>query len=202
MNDTAVPSVPLELYESSSPTRYAGFWRRLLASSIDALVLMPFAGLYWWASSSRAAALALLPVNALFPLYSIFMHARWGQTLGKMAAGIRVHTLAGDRISWRLALLRDSVGIVFTSVSTAALLLAILKAPASTWDQRWVQPALDLAATQPAWGHWAQHAGTAWFWSELLSLLFNAKRRALHDFIAGTVVVRVARELWARTIAP
>lgn len=27
-------------------------------------------------------------------------------------------------------------------------------------------------------------------WSELLVLLFNEKRRALHDFIAGTVVVR------------
>ena len=31
----------------------------------------------------------------------------------------------------------------------------------------------------------------AWMWSELLVLLFNKKRRALHDFIAGTVVIKV-----------
>jgi uncharacterized RDD family membrane protein YckC len=31
----------------------------------------------------------------------------------------------------------------------------------------------------------------AWLWSELVVLLLNAKRRALHDFIAGTVVIRV-----------
>jgi uncharacterized RDD family membrane protein YckC len=119
------------------------------------------------------------------------MHARWGQTLGKMAARIRVHTLAGARISWPQAFLRDCPGIVFTTVATAAHLLAVMNAPASTWDHRWAQTALDLAAAQPAWGHWAQYASTAWFWSELLVLLFNAKRRALHDFIAGTVVVRV-----------
>lgn len=31
-----------------------------------------------------------------------------------------------------------------------------------------------------------------WFWSEIVVLLSNKKRRAVHDFIAGTVVVKVA----------
>ena len=31
----------------------------------------------------------------------------------------------------------------------------------------------------------------AWFVAEILTMLTNKKRRALHDFIAGTVVVRV-----------
>lgn len=30
---------------------------------------------------------------------------------------------------------------------------------------------------------------SVWFWSELVILLTNEKRRALHDFIAGTIVV-------------
>jgi hypothetical protein len=29
-----------------------------------------------------------------------------------------------------------------------------------------------------------------WFFAEVLTMLTNRKRRALHDFIAGTVVVR------------
>ncbi len=28
-----------------------------------------------------------------------------------------------------------------------------------------------------------------WFWSEVIFVLTNAKKRAIHDFIAGTVVV-------------
>ena len=29
-----------------------------------------------------------------------------------------------------------------------------------------------------------------WIWSELIVMLTNRRRRALHDFIAGTVVIR------------
>ncbi|WP_255590049.1 hypothetical protein [Marinicella meishanensis] len=31
-----------------------------------------------------------------------------------------------------------------------------------------------------------------WYWSELLVMLTNERRRALHDFIAGTVVIKKA----------
>jgi uncharacterized RDD family membrane protein YckC len=153
---------------------------------------MPFAALYWWAPSSRAAALALLPLNALFPVYSVFMHARWGQTLGKMVAGARVLGIAGTRISWRQAILRDSVGLALTTISTASLAQSLLRVPASTWDHGWAQAALLIGESQPTWGLWARHASTAWFWSEVLVLLFDSKRRALHDFIAGTIVRRTA----------
>jgi len=32
-----------------------------------------------------------------------------------------------------------------------------------------------------------------WIWGEFLTMLFNKKRRAVHDFMAGTVVVRTPR---------
>ena len=35
-------------------------------------------------------------------------------------------------------------------------------------------------------------ASTLWYVAELVTMLFNRKRRAVHDFIAGTVVVRTA----------
>jgi uncharacterized RDD family membrane protein YckC len=31
---------------------------------------------------------------------------------------------------------------------------------------------------------------TLWSWAEIITMLTNKKRRAVHDFIAGTVVVR------------
>jgi uncharacterized RDD family membrane protein YckC len=32
-----------------------------------------------------------------------------------------------------------------------------------------------------------------WFMAEILTMLSNRKRRAIHDFLAGTVVVRLRR---------
>jgi uncharacterized RDD family membrane protein YckC len=32
--------------------------------------------------------------------------------------------------------------------------------------------------------------GQLWFWSEVVTMLFNKKKRALHDFIAGTMVIQ------------
>lgn len=47
-----------------------------------------------------------------------------------------------------------------------------------------------LHAATPLWGLWAGYAQTAWLFSELIVLLFNEKKRAIHDFIAGTVVIK------------
>ncbi|TMF06308.1 MAG: hypothetical protein E6I52_00640 [Chloroflexi bacterium] len=29
-----------------------------------------------------------------------------------------------------------------------------------------------------------------WIWSEFITMLFNKKRRAIHDFMAGTIVIQ------------
>jgi uncharacterized RDD family membrane protein YckC len=33
-------------------------------------------------------------------------------------------------------------------------------------------------------------SGNIWYWSEFIVLLTNRRKRAIHDFIAGTVVVK------------
>ena len=50
-----------------------------------------------------------------------------------------------------------------------------------------------LRANAPAWYRPVDVAGAVWVWGELIVLLTNRKRRALHDFLAGTVVVRIKR---------
>jgi uncharacterized RDD family membrane protein YckC len=171
--------------------RYAGFWLRFVANVVDAFVAVPLMMLHWPGFLSREAALvAAIPLLVAGALYSVVMHARWGQTLGKMAAGIKVVTVAGDAIAWREALLRDSVAIGFGIISTAATMVALLHIPESSFSHDAGQQSLLLQAAQPAWGRAAGIAGGVWFWSELLVLLFNRQRRALHDFIAGTVVIR------------
>ena len=46
-----------------------------------------------------------------------------------------------------------------------------------------------LKAYTPSWHGIVDGLSFAWGASELIVLLLNRKRRALHDFIAGTVVI-------------
>jgi len=56
----------------------------------------------------------------------------------------------------------------------------------------------------PSWYKSLQWIQNAWVWGELIVLLTNRKRRALHDFIAGTVVVYTSpnKSLQATAAAP
>lgn len=195
MNDARSLHDALASHRTPPLPRYAAFWRRLLASSIDGLVLMPAAVMGWWAFSSRTAAVLLLvPSSACWHLYRVIMHAHRGQTIGKVAVRIAVVTTSGVPISWREALLRDSVSIALTALATASMLLAATLIPEAAWNHGWRETASLLDAAEPIWGHWAKAASAAWLCSDLLVLLANDQRRSLHDFIAGTVVVQITRD--------
>jgi uncharacterized RDD family membrane protein YckC len=156
---------------------------------------MPAAVMGWWAFSSRTAAVLLLvPSSACWHLYRVIMHAHRGQTIGKVAVRIAVVTTSGVPISWREALLRDSVSIALTALATASMLLAATLIPEAAWNHGWRETASLLDAAEPIWGHWAKAASAAWLCSDLLVLLANDQRRSLHDFIAGTVVVQITRD--------
>ena len=46
-----------------------------------------------------------------------------------------------------------------------------------------------MAAFYPPWMQPLKIIEEVWVWSEFIVLLMNRKKRAIHDFIAGTVVV-------------
>ena len=54
-----------------------------------------------------------------------------------------------------------------------------------------------------AWEDWPRIVGNVWICSELVVLLLNEKKRAIHDYLAGTVVVVLpARPTWGRARTP
>jgi hypothetical protein len=55
-----------------------------------------------------------------------------------------------------------------------------------------MERAKRMTELAPSWYKPLQIAQNIWFWGELIVLLTNRKRRALHDFIAGTVVVHLS----------
>nr|WP_309696742.1 hypothetical protein [Armatimonas sp.] len=87
------------------------------------------------------------------------------------------------------------VGVIGSFVALATI------ADSDYYGVGWMQRAQNLAAHEPAWLAWTMTATQIWVWSEVVVILFNKRRRALHDFIAGTVVTSEQRIPDAQTHA-
>jgi uncharacterized RDD family membrane protein YckC len=115
---------------------------------------------------------------------------RFGGTPGKLIVGIRIRKLDGEPIGYREAILRYVPDLVFWLLSSIALLFPLLKMTDAEYSSlKFMQRAKRITELAPSWYKPLQWVQSIWFWGELIVLLTNRKRRALHDFIAGTVVV-------------
>jgi uncharacterized RDD family membrane protein YckC len=170
----------------SSAGRYHTVWPRIRAGFFDGLVLMPLALADGFLSAPERGAFILIAWAAIsysvYWLYSVLLHARYGQTLGKRAAHVKVLDLSEERIpTLRQAFLRDSGYILLNCLSLAYFIYLVLTRQYSETMTVSSLPARILT-----------FAGLAWFLLEVTTALTNQKRRAFHDLIAGTVVVREA----------
>ncbi|HET9495748.1 MAG TPA: RDD family protein [Chloroflexia bacterium] len=176
--------------------RYAGFWRRVGAGLIDLALWIPVVVmLYWLESVSRAAAiLSAVLGSALYYAYVLPLTKRFGGTLGKLAVGIRVRPVDGSTLQWDHVVRRSAVDMVSSATILAAVIIGLSEIPfeayrAASWTDR-----TGVLTQAVPWYPWATNAYMLWVLSEFLVILLNRKRRALHDFIAGTIVV-LARPL-------
>jgi uncharacterized RDD family membrane protein YckC len=174
---------------------YATFAPRFWSSFADSLVLWPIgfvATALIMADVPRVLAVLLLAVeNLAWLLYTVVMHARYGQTVGKMATKVRVVDFATEgQISWRQAWLREGIPIALSLGLVGYEMFAILAGDIAPAD---VVSGKSLAASKLFWI--LTTVPVLWFVAEVLTMLTNDKRRALHDFIAGTVVVRTNIEM-------
>lgn len=167
---------------------YAGFWRRTSALLIDAVLITGvFFSLFFVALKAKWAMYFLLaPIYSLTGGYEIYCHARWGMTLGKKLVGIKVVSLTGGPISIRQAFLRSFFSIIYAIVSIV-IGYVILYGMRNDEGLTYLRYMKNLHLAVPSW---VQFSEQIWIWSEALTLLFNKQRRAIHDFIAGTIVIR------------
>jgi uncharacterized RDD family membrane protein YckC len=171
--------------------RYAGFWPRLGAGLVDLVVLAPIIALSFWSMSTRTTALlAEVPLTLFFAFYNIYFVGRWGQTIGKMALGIKVVNLDGTNAGFVRAFYRHSVDLGFSIVTATLNIYALASISSAEFDPLSFAGRMQLLGEHtPRWNDLVSGLTVAWGASELIVLLLNTKRRALHDFIAGTVVI-------------
>ena len=190
---TTTPGKRMAAAERELP--YAGFWIRVGAQLIDTVCVLTFVLIVFQsAPRHRLLSLYLLVPHFLFILFcSVWLVKRFGGSPGKLALGLRVRRTDGSAVGYREALGREIPGL-------GLALLLFLGQQAPQWrltDAAYLtlhalpvpEREHQLGQILPAWYPWVNLANSLWVLSEFVVLLTNRQRRALQDFLAGTVVV-------------
>ena len=161
---------------------YRTFWPRFWAGILDGILFLPITLIDPWVyshiNSNGVLAIWFVLSTSTFFIYEVLMHGKYGQTVGKMATRVIVLDVSLDKLSMRQAFLRDSVYIALTTVGIIIDFPKVVKG----WNP--YQGPIGLSTKILSF------ASFGWFLVELVTMLTNNKRRALHDFIAGSVVIR------------
>ncbi|HEU4776206.1 MAG TPA: RDD family protein [Telluria sp.] len=173
--------------------RYSGFWQRVGAYFIDALIVLPVTGIdYLFGGSTHLFPLyMLIPGQCIALFLHVFMVYKYGATPGKMALGLRVAMADGAPVTLPATLLRYSVLWLIGISSAIAIASAALKTHDATWSTlSYMQRSQELVANAPGWFVVVKFVSGAWIIAVVITMLANRQRRSVHDFIAGTAVVR------------
>ncbi len=88
--------------------RYAGFWIRLLACLLDAIIFGVPWGILQWALVEELQIMSFdIVLTITFVLLYAWIEGKKGATPGKLACGLRVVDEHGDRIGFANAALRN-----------------------------------------------------------------------------------------------
>jgi len=179
--------------------RYAGLWLRLVALVIDLLPLCLLGvglNLLYLLYPVRLAEVYAFPLVLLLTFwYYIYLVYRYGGTPGKLLLGLRIVRSDGSRIGLSNAVPREMLKFLLHIVFRAGIVVALLRIEDGQYTELLTQAThaneryRALIQFVPEWIWWTAIAQILWFASDLLVLLGNRKRRALHDFIARTVVI-------------
>lgn len=171
--------------------RYAGFWRRLAAYIIDVIIIAVFS-LAWiaftvhvlrpWLSDSPELALTAVkavPGLAVMLYFVILPATAWQGTVGKRLLRIRITTVHKEPIGVFRSLWRY-ISLMVVSPLLVAFIGLMLWIAAMKLFSLSVAPSKTILTICALFF-------AAW---PCLMAAFTTQKRALHDYLAGTLVVR------------
>lgn len=171
---------------------YAGLGLRIPAAIIDVVIITGFSFLIHpfesYSFVSYAVLTYLLPIFII--TFKVFFLVRFGATPGKLAMKIKVVKTSLEPISYKEAFLRLSIDILFIAANLVAFTIAFKSFSYEAYRvMTYIEKARYIGSFYPHWYNYIPIFSVFWSFGNLISILANKKRRALHDFIAGTVVI-------------
>lgn len=175
---------------------YGGFWRRLGAFVVDGLIMLPvaMAVIYWGLPSSKFFMIWwLLPAVALNTVYNIYFVTLWGGTPGLLLFRLRIRMLDHAPVTLKAAVIRYGVLWTMGTIMACGGVIGTLRIDDTAYlSMSAPQIASEMTRLQPGWSRLASKVFQYWAYAEFFTLLFNKQRRALQDYMAGTVVVKAS----------
>ena len=156
---------------------------RFAALFIDGIIMIPFNSLAAMSTdlirthNVPKVSFILTNLFTLIPvIYAILLHAKYGQTLGKKVMKVKVLDISEKPITFTQAVIR-SLPQMFPAFAGASLINISTRANP---DYDVIQIAVIIITA------------VSWIWqiADIIVCFSSEKKRALHDLIAGTVVVK------------
>lgn len=182
---------------SNADPQVGGFWLRVAAKLLDFVIMLPLVGLtYWLSTISRSFYLSwIVPGIVTGLLYSVYLVRRFGGTPGKLVMKLRVQMKDGSPVSFTAAVLREAPVMLLGAAINLGLGLSALAMDDATYlNYGFLARSEALMASGPGWLTAVNWSMQGWTWLGAIVMLLNSSRRAVHDFLAGTVVVKLARK--------
>lgn len=176
----AAPTGPIPVYRN--------FWRRFFALMLDGLILTPLgiAPFFLIRSDFWLGVVFYIAITPAGAIYQAVFHKLYGATPGKMAMGLKLMTVDLQRLAWRHALLRSAPDFMLSALSVTFILQNLMA-------NRESLPSLGFMAFSVVVSKGSvktfSRLSMVWQNSEWVTMLFNEKRRSVHDYLAGTVVL-------------
>jgi uncharacterized RDD family membrane protein YckC len=184
--------LPVEI-EGMSESIYAGFWSRIGSGLLDALFTIPVVILILYINAQGLSIYyyTIIPSLLFTVWYHVYLPSVYGGTPGKLIVGIAIVRLDGQSIDGTDALLRYSVTLFLSILGIIVAIVSLYQADEKIYmSLSWLQRAQYLNSLSPVFFKFNMWVSNLWFYSEFIVLLMNPRRRALHDLIAGTVVIK------------
>jgi uncharacterized RDD family membrane protein YckC len=172
---------------------YSDFWYRFAALAIDSVLSIAVSALI--VSALRPAmpdfVFSLLFGTTWLLVVSAYCVVRFGGSPGKLLLKLRIVTMDGEPLTYRHALLRVLPDYVLTTASVLMVAWAISQVDGAAFEGLSSRARSELVtATIPVWILWPiRLSQCAWGLGDIAVFVDSHERRALHDLIAGTVVV-------------
>ena len=162
--------------------KYQTGFKRLGAAIVDGIVFLPLLLVDQWLLGKTDNTSLIISwtifTTFLALFYSILGHYKYGQTIGKWVVGVKVLDISETKtLSLRQSILRDSFYLAIEVIGLLYFIFLVLQ----TGKTEYILNDYRNFTDQPIlW----------WTLIELISMLTNHKRRAVHDFIARSVVIK------------
>ena len=173
--------------------KYRTIVPRFCACVVDACMFIPLSFLtkWVWAHYQDIPLMVVILVYILssssYYIYSIYFLGKYGQTPGKMLLKIKVFDLSEtSHITYYQALKRDIVLLLATVIQLPFSINQIIN---GTYIS--INPQLQFDTNSLIWMGCMLFVAFTWFALDILTAVFSSKHRAIHDYIAGSVVVKV-----------